>query len=48
MYYFFRELLASDHKGPTVPVKRAQLTSLIETAEGARLRLYKNVEVGSV
>ncbi|XP_071794000.1 uncharacterized protein [Asterias amurensis] len=42
-----RELLASDNKGPTVPVKRAQLTGLIETAEGARLRLYKNVEANN-
>ncbi|XP_071498803.1 uncharacterized protein [Diadema antillarum] len=39
-----RELLSSEVKGPSVPVQRSQLTTMIETAESARLRLYKNLE----
>ncbi|XP_022097415.1 uncharacterized protein LOC110982924 [Acanthaster planci] len=42
-----RELVASEVKGPSVPVQRSQLTGLIETAEGARLRLFKNVEANN-
>ncbi|XP_038079445.1 uncharacterized protein LOC119746535 [Patiria miniata] len=42
-----RELLAKDVHGPSVPIQRSQLTGLIETAEGARLRLFKNVEANN-
>eukprot|EP00057_Strongylocentrotus_purpuratus_P003469 XP_003726723.1 PREDICTED: uncharacterized protein LOC100888896 [Strongylocentrotus purpuratus] len=43
----FRELLASKTKGPSVQVQRSQLSTLIETAESARLRLYKNLEINN-
>ncbi|XP_072050990.1 uncharacterized protein [Amphiura filiformis] len=42
--HYCREFLASEVKGPTVPVERSQLTTLIENSEAARIRLYKNIE----
>ncbi|XP_071964466.1 uncharacterized protein [Antedon mediterranea] len=42
-----RDLLASGVYGPTVPIERSQLTKVIENLEGARHRLYKNIENNS-
>ncbi|XP_033121186.1 uncharacterized protein LOC117120286 [Anneissia japonica] len=42
-----RNLLASGVYGPTVPVERSQLMKVIENLEGARHRLYKNIENNS-
>ncbi|XP_041465194.1 uncharacterized protein LOC121415884 [Lytechinus variegatus] len=43
----FRELLSNETKGPSVQVQRSQLTTMIETVESARLRLYKNLEINN-
>ncbi|XP_063956022.1 uncharacterized protein LOC129262321 isoform X2 [Lytechinus pictus] len=43
----FRELLSNETKGPCVQVQRSQITTMIETAESARLRLYKNLEINN-
>ncbi|XP_077988464.1 uncharacterized protein LOC144442964 [Glandiceps talaboti] len=39
-----RELLASETRGPSVSIQRAQLTSLIESLQSARFKLYRNIE----
>jgi hypothetical protein len=36
---------ALDHGFAEVPVKRSELTQMVETAESAKLKLYKNLEV---
>ena len=48
MYFFvahFRVFIAKEVKGPEVPVPRSELTRMVETAESARIKLYKNIEV---
>jgi hypothetical protein len=42
---FFRQYISQETRSPEVPVKRSDLTQMVETAESARLKLYKNLEV---
>ena len=42
---FFRQYISQETRSPEVPVKRSDLTQMVETAESAKLKLYKNLEV---
>lgn len=39
-----RALISKDVRGPQVPVERSELTLMVETAESARIKLYKQIE----
>ena len=45
-YYYFRSYITKEVKGPEVNVPRSDLTLMVETAESARIKLYKQLEVG--
>lgn len=40
-----RQYISLESRSPEVPVKRSDLTLMVETAESARIKLYKNIEV---
>jgi len=40
-----RFYISKDIKGPQVPVDRSELTLMVETAQSARMKLYKQLEV---
>ncbi|XP_045216264.2 girdin-like [Mercenaria mercenaria] len=39
-----RSLISKEVHGPHVPVERSELTLMVETAESARIKLYKQIE----
>lgn len=40
-----RQYISLESRSPEVPVKRSDLTLMVETAESARIKLYKQIEV---
>ena len=43
--FVFRSYITKEVKGPDVNVARSDLTLMVETAESARIKLYKQLEV---
>ncbi|XP_067666732.1 uncharacterized protein [Haliotis asinina] len=43
----FRSHIAAEVKGSTVPVSRSDLVKMVETAESARIKLFKNIQNSS-
>ncbi|XP_052102124.1 uncharacterized protein LOC127735799 [Mytilus californianus] len=44
----WRQYISMESRSPEVPVKRSDLTLMVETAESARIKLYKNIENATV